>query len=84
MMMIGKNVKPGVIGGVVKNSSGAYVAADIDSASGGVAGADIPAAETHVAAARTLGAVLGIPAEVLADDFVASAGGKIINQALLG
>jgi hypothetical protein len=84
MMMIGKNVKPGVIGGVVKNSSGAYVASDIDSASGaGVAGADVPAAESHVAAARTLGAVLGIPVDVLADDFVASAGGKIVSRALV-
>src|SRR5262252_269122 len=66
MLMIGKNVKPGVIGGVMKASSGAYVASDIDSASGVAApGGDIPAAQTHVAAARTLGSALGIPDDVV-------------------
>jgi hypothetical protein len=83
MMMVGKNVKPGVIGGVTPASSGAYVASDIDSASGAAApGGDIPAAETHVAAARTLGAVLGIPDGVLADDFVGDAGGKPVKTFL--
>jgi hypothetical protein len=83
MMMVGKNVKPGVIGGVTAASSGAYVASDIDSASGAAApGGDVPAAESHVAAARTLGAVLGIPDGVLADDFVGDAGGKSIKRAL--
>jgi hypothetical protein len=83
MMMVGKNVKPGVIGGVTAASSGAYVASDIDSASGAAApGGDIPAAETHVAAARTLGAALGIPDGVLADDFVGDAGGKSVKRAL--
>jgi hypothetical protein len=43
---------------------------------------DIPQAQTHVAAARTLGAALGIPEGVLADDFVADAGGKIVRTAL--
>jgi hypothetical protein len=84
MMMIGKNVKPGVIGGVAKASSGAYIAADIDSASGAAAmGGDIPAAQTHVAAARTLGAALGVPDDVLADDFTADAGGKVVRTALV-
>jgi hypothetical protein len=83
MMMVGKNVKPGMIGGVTPASSGEYVASDIDSASGAAApGGDIPAAETHVAAARTLGAVLGIPDGVLADDFVGDAGGKSVTRAL--
>jgi hypothetical protein len=84
MMMIGKNIKPGMVGGVTMGNSGAYVASDIDSASGmPAAGGDIPAAETHVAAARTLGAALGIPESVMADDFVASAGGKIVKTAVL-
>ena len=85
MLMIGKNVKPGVIGGVAKGgSSGAYVASAIDSASGTAAmGGDIPAAETHVSAARTLGAALGIPDDLLAADFTASAGGKIVRRALV-
>jgi hypothetical protein len=83
MLMVGQNVKPGVIGGVTAASSGAYVASDIDSASGAAApGGDIPAAETHVAAARTLGAALGIPDGVLADDFVGDAGGKSVSRAL--
>ena len=83
MLMIGRNVRPGVIGGVMKASSGAYVASDIDSASGNaMPGGDIPAAETHVAAARTLGSVLGIPAELSDDDFTAGAGGKAITRAL--
>jgi hypothetical protein len=84
MMMIGKNVKPGVVGGVAKASSGAYVASDIDSASGtAVMGGDIPAAQTHVAAARTLGAALGVPDEMLAADFTSDAGGKVVRTALL-
>lgn len=84
MLMVGKNVKPGVIGGVAKGSTGAYGAADIDSSTGAAApGGDIPAAETHVAAARTLGAALGIPDDAIANDFTASAGGKIVRQALV-
>jgi hypothetical protein len=85
MMMIGKNIKPGVIGGVTKaGTSGAYVASGIDSASGdAAAGGDIPAAETHVAAARTLGAALGIPDEIAGADFTAGAGGKIVRRALV-
>jgi hypothetical protein len=84
MVMIGKNVKPGVIGGVAKASSGQYVAADIDSATGDAAmGGDIPAAQTHVAAARTLGAALGMPETALSDDFTADAGGKVVRKALV-
>jgi len=83
-MMIGKNVKSGVIGGITAAASGAYVAADIDSASGAAAaGGDIPAAESHVAAARTLGAALGIADGVASDDFVADAGGKVVRAALV-
>lgn len=84
MLMIGKNVKPGVIGGVAKASSGAYVASDIDSASGSAAmGGDVPAAQTHVAAARTLGAALGIPDDIVSADFIADAGGKVVRTALV-
>jgi Protein of unknown function (DUF1501) len=83
MVMIGKNVKPGVIGGVAKGSSGAYVASDIDSATGTTQmGGDIPAAQTQVAAARTLGVVLGIPESDLANDLTADAGGKVVRTAL--
>lgn len=84
MLMIGKNVKPGVIGGVAKGSTGAYTASDIDSATGAAQpGGDIPVAQTHVAAARTLGAALGIPEEVLASDLTADAGGKTVRTALV-
>jgi hypothetical protein len=84
MVMIGKNVKPGVVGGVAKASSGAYVAADIDSKSGAAAmGGDIAAAQTHVSAARTLGAALGIPDDVISGDFTADAGGKVVRTALV-
>ena len=84
MLMIGKNVKPGVIGGVTPANSSALVAADIDSASGNAApGGDIPAAQSHVAAARTLGAALGIPDGVVNADFVADAGGKVVRAALV-
>jgi hypothetical protein len=84
-VMIGKNVAPGVIGGVAAGTGGAYQASDIDSATGNAAtGGDIPAAQTHVAAARTLGVALGIPEAQLSTDFVASAGGKVVRPALVG
>src|SRR5262245_23007804 len=88
MVMIGKNVAPGVFGGPAMGTGGAYVAGDIDSATGAqVTGGDIPAAATQVAAARTLGAALGIPESVMAGDFVSPAGGsggKIVRAALTG
>jgi hypothetical protein len=84
-VLIGKNIAPGVTGGVVKGSSGAYSASDIDSASGRpVTGGDIPVAQSNVALARTLGVALGIPPAALNGDFSASAGGKVVNTALSG
>jgi len=86
MVMIGKNVKPSVIGGLTTPSgSNALQASSIDSATGAAsASGDIPAAQTHVAAARTLGVALGIPSSVIAGDFITSAGGKVVNAALNG
>ena len=86
MVMIGKNVKPSVIGGLTTPSgSTALQASAIDSATGAAsASGDIPAAQTHVAAARTLGIALGIPSSVIAGDFITSAGGKVVNAALNG
>jgi hypothetical protein len=84
-VLIGKNIAPGVTGGVTKASSGAYVASDIDSATGAAqAGGDVPSANTHVAMARTLGVALGIPSSVLGADFTAAAGGKVVNTTLSG
>jgi hypothetical protein len=84
-VIIGKNVAPGVTGGVIKGTSGAYSASDIDSATGSpMAGGDIPVAQSNVALARTLGVALGIPKPLLDPDFSASAGGKVVNTALSG
>lgn len=88
-VMIGKNIAPGVIGGILpvtgQGSNGALGAADIDSATGAaVPSGDIPRTETHVAMARTLGVGLGISSDALANDFVAGSGGKVVNAALNG
>jgi len=83
MVMIGKNVKPGVYGGVVAATNGTYSAGDIDSATGAqVTGGDITAAKSQAAAVRTLGAALGIPDSVAAGDYTAGAGGKVVTAAL--
>lgn len=86
MVMVGKNVKPGVIGGAVPGSGSntALVASDIDSATGAsmMGGGDIPANRTHVSAARTLGAALGLPDSVANGDYIAAAGGKVVGAAL--
>ena len=88
-VLIGKNVAPGVTGGIGpvsdRASNGALGAIDIDSATGaGVAGGDIPRDQTHVAMARTLGVALGIPAADMETDFVVGSGGKVVNTALNG
>jgi hypothetical protein len=92
-VLIGKNIAPGVTGGVMPGGGGstfgspstALGASDIDSATGaGQAGGDIPSVQTYGALARTLGVALGIPAASIATDLTASAGGKVINTALNG
>jgi hypothetical protein len=84
MVIIGKNVKSCVIGGVVADSKGTLVAAGIDSATGAAAasGVDVDASKTQVSAARTLGAALGIPDGLAANDYIAAAGGKVVTAAL--
>jgi hypothetical protein len=82
--MIGKNIAPGVTGGVVLQS-GALVGSDIDSASGSaVPGGDIPGAQTQIAYARTLGVALGIPSDQVNADLINGAGGKVVNSARSG
>jgi hypothetical protein len=82
--MIGKNVAPGVIGGPTKDSSGNYVASDIDSTTGAaMTGGDISADESHASAGRTLGAALGLPANVVSTLFTPTAGGKTVPAALV-
>ncbi len=83
-VMIGKNVAPSVIGGITPDSTGAYEASGIDSASGAADTAgDISADDSHAALGRTLGAALGIPASIMNEDFVASAGGAVVPSALV-
>jgi hypothetical protein len=83
MVIIGKNVKSSVIGGVVADKNGTYVASGISSTTGAAdASGDIDQAHTQVSAARTLGAALGIPDAVAANDYIAAAGGKVVTAAL--
>jgi hypothetical protein len=83
-VMIGKNVVPGVYGGVTTGSSAAYLASAMDSATGAPnAAGDIPVAQTHISAVRTLGVALGIPEDVLNTSFTQSAGGKVVKSAVI-
>ena len=84
MVMIGKNIKSSVIGGITADSKGTFVAAGIDSATGAAmpTGGDIDTTKTQVSAARTLGAALGIPDSVATNDYIAAAGGKVVPAAL--
>lgn len=83
-VMIGKNVAPSVIGGVTPDSAGALEASGIDSTTGlGSTSGDITADNTHLAQARTLAAALGIPASVANNDFITSAGGKVVPAAVV-
>ena len=83
MVMIGKNVKSSVIGGVVAATNGVYSAGDIDAATGAqVTGGDVSSTKSQAAAVRTLGAALGIPDTVAAGDYTAGAGGKVVTGAL--
>ena len=84
-VMIGKNFKSSVVGGVTadSNNDGGYAASGIDSATGASNNSgDIPANQTMVAAAKTLGAGLGIPDSVQSADWISSAGGKTVTGAL--
>jgi hypothetical protein len=90
-VMIGKNVAPGITGGVTNVSGGfgssgtALGAGDIDSATGMVApsGGDVVRTDTHVAMARTLGAALGIPQSQMDAALVQGSTGKVIPSAVV-
>ncbi|HEX2733591.1 MAG TPA: DUF1501 domain-containing protein [Polyangiaceae bacterium] len=87
-VVIGKNVNPGVYGGVRAVNGGQLGASGIDSATGdSVASdsdADIPRLQTHVAMARTVGAALGLTPEIVDNMFNTDAGGKLITAAIVG
>ncbi len=80
-VMIGKQLKGGIVGGVAKNEKGAdWKAVPIASATGaGGPGGDISFEDSLGAASKTLGAALGVPATVL-DDQIEK--GKIVTGAL--
>ena len=87
MVMIGKNVKPGVIGGVIASSTTARARLPgrrhrLGDRRAGDAAATSPPTKSHAAAVRTLGAALGIPETVAAGDYTAGAGGKVVTAAL--
>ena len=86
MMMVGKNVKPGITGGTTAISGSIFGASDIDSSTGAskATGGDIPRADTHVSAAKTLGVALGIDASLLKADFTDNGTVKVANGALNG
>jgi hypothetical protein len=86
LMMIGKNVAPGVSGGTTLISGAVYGASDIDSASGAsqASGGDIARADTHVSAAKTLGVALGIEPALLQADFTDNGSVKYVKGALNG
>jgi hypothetical protein len=79
-LMIGKPLRPGVVGGLMPKA-GDYYATPIDSRTGSAmpAGADIPFAETLSAAAKTLGAAVGVDAATLDRNIT---GGKVVQAAL--
>jgi hypothetical protein len=77
-ILMGKNVRPGVVGGLEPKSMD-YYATGIDSASGRP-GSDVPFAETLSAMGKTLGAAVGLQSSVL-DRYIA--GGKVVTGALV-
>jgi hypothetical protein len=90
-VMIGKNVNPGITGGVTNVSGGfgssgtALGAGDIDSSTGMVApsGGDVVRTDTHVAMARTLAAALGIPQSQMDAALVQGGTGKVIPSTVV-
>jgi hypothetical protein len=77
-VLMGKNVKAGVVGGLEPKNNDFY-ATTIDSKTGR-SGGDIPFAETLSAMGKTLGAAVGVPGAVM-DRYIA--GGKVVTGALL-
>lgn len=80
-LLIGKNVRPGLIGGTV-DRHGDYSATGIDSATGAgvVDGGDIPFDDTLVAVGKTIGAAIGIATNTLDAEM---SGGRVIQAAMV-
>ncbi len=79
-VMMGKTIRPGVIGGL-EPKSGDYYATPIDSVSGRgtPGGGDIPFGETLASVAKTLGRAVGLPKALLDTQI---SGGKPVAAAL--
>lgn len=85
MLMIGKNISPGVTGGVSLIGNGVYGASGIVSSSGASTdGGDIPRADTHTAAAKTLGVALGIDSSLLTRNFTDNGRVKHVSSTIAG
>jgi Protein of unknown function (DUF1501) len=86
MVLIGKNVAPGVTGGVGVIKGDVYGATGITAATGASVpgGGDVVQADTGVSAAKTLGAALGIDQSLLKPDFNDNGAVKPVASALVG
>jgi hypothetical protein len=86
MVMIGRNVAPGVTGGTGVITGSVYGATGIDSTTGASmpAGGDIAQTNTGVSAAKTLGAALGIDQSLMKPDFVDNGAIKPVKATLSG
>jgi hypothetical protein len=79
-VMIGKRIKPGVIGGLIPDAKKNGISADIDSASGNaVTGGDIGPNDSLPSLVKTLGVALGLP-KATVDDQITQ--GKVVAGAL--
>ena len=86
MVMIGKNVAPGLTGGTGLIKGTVYGATGIDSKTGASmpTGGDIAQGDTAVSAAKTLGGALGIDQAILTPNFVDNGSIKAVQSTLSG
>jgi hypothetical protein len=86
MMMVGKNVAPGVTGGTGIITGSVYGATGISSTTGAsmTTGGDIAQGDTGVSAAKTLGLALGIDKSLMTPDFVDNGAIKPVSSTLNG
>ena len=86
MVMIGKNVSPGVTGGAGILTGSVYAATGINATTGAsmLSGGDVALTDTKVSAAKTLGAALGIDQALLKPDFIDNGTIKPIASTIVG
>jgi Protein of unknown function (DUF1501) len=86
MVMIGKNVAPGITGGTGVITGSVYGATGINATTGASmpTGGDVAQNDTGVSAAKTLGAALGIDQSVLNADFVDNGKIRAVQSTLNG